>query len=53
MNNNIIMMKYQGLGNDYLILDPNRNRVQLQGKRLLFSVREGLVWVRTAFFTDP
>ena len=34
MNNSIIMTKYQGLGNDYLILDPNKNRVQLQGKKV-------------------
>ena len=26
MSDNIIMAKYQGLGNDYLILDAVRNR---------------------------
>ncbi len=26
---NIIMSKYQGLGNDYLVLDPNKNDVEL------------------------
>ena len=30
MENSITMIKYQGLGNDYLVLDPNKNRVQLQ-----------------------
>ena len=30
MANTIIMSKYQGLGNDYLILDPKKNQVQLQ-----------------------
>ena len=30
----ITMVKYQGLGNDYLVLDPNKNRVQLQGKKI-------------------
>ena len=33
MENSITMIKYQGLGNDYLVLDPNKNRVQLQGKK--------------------
>ena len=33
MANTIIMSKYQGLGNDYLILDPKKNQVQLQGKK--------------------
>ena len=33
MDNCITMIKYQGLGNDYLVLDPNKNRVQLQGKK--------------------
>ena len=34
MANTIIMSKYQGLGNDYLILDPKKNQVQLQGKKI-------------------
>ena len=34
MDNCITMIKYQGLGNDYLVLDPNKNRVQLQGKKI-------------------
>ena len=43
MANTIIMSKYQGLGNDYLILDPKKNQVQLQGKeKLHFSAREDL-----------
>ena len=33
----ITMVKYQGLGNDYLVLDPNKNRVQLQGCLLYTS----------------
>lgn len=38
---NITMMKYQGLGNDYLILDPNKNRVQLQGKKIALMCQRG------------
>ena len=34
MNYNIVMAKYQGLGNDYLVLDPNKNKLQLQGKKI-------------------
>lgn len=28
----IIMKKYHGLGNDYLVLDPNKNHLQLQAR---------------------
>jgi diaminopimelate epimerase len=35
------MAKYQGLGNDYLILDPNKNRVQLQGKKVALMCQRG------------
>lgn len=41
MNECITMTKYQGLGNDYLILDPNKNRVQLQGKKIAFLCQRG------------
>lgn len=41
MNEYITMTKYQGLGNDYLILDPNKNRVQLQGKRIALLCQRG------------
>lgn len=41
MNDCITMMKYQGLGNDYLILDPNKNRVQLQGKKIALMCQRG------------
>ena len=41
MANTIIMSKYQGLGNDYLILDPKRNRVQLQGKKVALLCQRG------------
>lgn len=30
----IRMKKYHGLGNDYLILDPNKNRLQLQARHI-------------------
>ena len=41
MNHNIIMSKYQGLGNDYLILDANKNKVQLQGKKIALLCQRG------------
>lgn len=37
----ITMIKYQGLGNDYLVLDPNKNRVQLQGKKVALMCQRG------------
>lgn len=41
MNNCITMTKYHGLGNDYLILDPNKNKVQLQGKKIALMCQRG------------
>ena len=41
MSDNIIMAKYQGLGNDYLILDAVRNRVQIQGKKAALLCQRG------------
>ena len=41
MSDNIIMAKYQGLGNDYLILDAVRNRVQLQGQKAALLCQRG------------
>lgn len=41
MNDCITMMKYQGLGNDYLVLDPNKNRIQLQGKKIALMCQRG------------
>lgn len=52
MANTIIMSKYQGLGNDYLILDPKKNQVQLQERKLHFSAREDLGLALTVCFMD-
>ena len=38
---NVVLEKYHGLGNDYLILDPKRNRVQLQGKKVALLCQRG------------
>lgn len=37
----IVMTKYQGLGNDYLILDSRKNRIQLQGKKVALLCQRG------------
>lgn len=37
----ILMTKYQGLGNDYLILDSRKNRIQLQGKKVALLCQRG------------
>ena len=41
MNTNIILSKYQGLGNDYLILDPNKNKLQLVVKKIELLCQRG------------
>ena len=53
MRDSIIMTKYQGFGNDYLVLDANKNQLQLQGKRSRFFVREALALERTGVFYGP
>ena len=52
MDNCITMIKYQGLGNDYLVLDPNKNRVQLQGRKSRCCASEALDLAQTVFSTD-
>ena len=42
MSDSIVMSKYQGLGNDYLILDAKKNSVLLQGKKIALICRRGL-----------
>ena len=37
----IIMSKYHGLGNDYLIIDAKKNRVSLQGKKISLLCQKG------------
>lgn len=37
----IMLSKYQGLGNDYLVLDPNRNQMQLVGKKIELLCKRG------------
>ena len=41
MRDSIVMTKYQGLGNDYLVLDANKNRVQLAGKKVALLCQRG------------
>lgn len=41
MTDSIVMTKYQGLGNDYLVLDANKNKVQLQGKKIAVLCQRG------------
>ncbi len=39
--NGIVLSKYQGLGNDYLILDVKKNRSKLMGKKIALLCRRG------------
>ena len=51
MRDSIIMTKYQGFGNDYLVLDANKNQLQLQGKKLLFFASAASDLEQTVFCT--
>ena len=42
MSDSSVMSKYQGLGNEYLILDAKKNSVLLQGKKIARICRRGL-----------
>ena len=37
----IVLSKYQGLGNDYLILDARKNKSKLMGKKIARLCRRG------------
>jgi len=39
--NGIVLYKYQGLGNDYLILDARKNHSKLMGKKIALLCRRG------------
>ena len=41
MTDSIVMTKYQGLGNDYLVLDAKKNKVQLQGQKIAVLCQRG------------
>ena len=41
MRDSIIMTKYQGFGTDYLVLDANKNQLQLQGKKIALLCQRG------------
>ena len=42
--------KYHGLGNDYLVYDPNKNKLALTLRGFSFYVTEISAWERTAFW---
>lgn len=41
MRDSIIMTKYQGFGNDYLVLDAKKNHLQLAGQKSCASFASG------------
>ena len=41
MRDSIIMTKYQGFGNDYLVLDAKKNQLQLQAKKVALLCQRG------------
>ncbi len=42
MYDTLLLKKYHGLGNDYLVLDPNKNRIQLQERHIIRLCRRNI-----------
>lgn len=42
MCDTLLLKKYHGLGNDYLVLDPNKNRIQLQERHIVRLCRRNI-----------
>lgn len=47
----VILRKYHGLGNDYLVFDPNCNEAALTENRWNFCAGEMWVWEQMVFCT--
>lgn len=42
MHDSLILKKYHGLGNDYLVLDPNKNEIKLQERHIVRLCRRNI-----------
>ncbi len=42
MHDTLLLKKYHGLGNDYLVLDPNKNEIQLQERHIVRLCRRNI-----------
>lgn len=42
MKDSLLLQKYHGLGNDYLVLDPNKNELQLQERHIVRLCRRNI-----------
>ena len=42
MYDSLLLKKYHGLGNDYLVLDPNKNQIQLQERHIIRLCRRNI-----------
>lgn len=42
MYDTLLLKKYHGLGNDYLVLDPNKNQIQLQERHIVRLCRRNI-----------
>ena len=51
MRDSIIMTKYQGFGNDYLVLDANKTSCSFRAKKLLFFASAASDLEQTVFCT--
>ena len=50
MDDALLLQKYHGLGNDYLVLDPNKNKIHLLERHIVKLCRRD-VYKRQAVIT--
>lgn len=48
----ITLERYHGLGNDYLVYDPNKNELELNEENVKSSVTGIWAWEQTEFWKD-
>lgn len=42
MDDALLLQKYHGLGNDYLVLDPNKNKIHLLERHIVKLCRRNI-----------
>ena len=48
MDDALLLQKYHGLGNDYLVLDPNKNKIHLLERHIVKLCRWHFIWTDMA-----
>ena len=52
MDDALLLQKYHGLGNDYLVLDPNKNKIHLLERHIVKLCRRNIGAGADAFYMD-